>query len=246
MKNKEIKDKLFGIKALESFSQLAMSVRFEKHSLPISIWKPVNVQPNKKSTRLEKEMEKFILNNSKKIRICPHYELIKLGAGIMGIKPEELIKFNYFCGVIRKDPIINDYASRRLGLGKVTETPFWCCKAIGELMNKALELAKARKPVSIERISSRPSKEEVEKVNEFYEADKKWQRGQDVLDIWRKTIPENMGTGRTKYSDNLLISTVQELVVQLEKNTVGKNDALGFNASCSVAPKYGTQTGLRY
>ena len=238
MKNKEIKDELFGIEALKSHFQRVMSIQFDKLALPINNWRSVNIQLDKESSEPEREMEKFVPGSSRKPGICPNYGLIELCAEIMEIKPEELVKFDYFCGVVKGGLMIGGCHGRRKEVGGISEIPYWCCKAIKDLMSTALELAKTRKPVSIGKISDRPSKKEVEKVNRFHEASKKWWGGQDVLDAWRETVPKNVGMQIIKYSKSLLILTVQKLIDQLEEKTIGEGSALGFNSSCPVSPKY--------
>ncbi len=248
-----MKENLFGIKALESCFEYLLSLHEASAGQYGQNWRDKNIQPKegKKEESLKRRIAKETLkekaNKDGTNHTCPHYELLEFSAEIVGIKPEELASFDYFCGIIRKDVMVSGLGGRNRKVGGVEEIPFRCCSAIRYIIQRELELAKTKKPKPITQISESPSEDEKKKVQEFFEADEKFKAGQQIFNLWKKTVTKNIGTKKLKYSDNELILQVENLLKQLEKLATGKTDNITnffderfgrTNVPCAQTPKY--------
>jgi hypothetical protein len=222
-----MEEKLFGIKALEICFH-AFLFGHGKTGITKDDWRDKNLQPKRTAER--KSWSRY------KHDWCPHYDLIELCAGIMGIEPSELNEFNYFCGFLVKDiglPGPMRLLPRRGG-GELI--PFCCCQAIRDILNLSIEFAKSKKPRPIKKISDSLSEKERKKLQKFLITDQKFNQGQQILKLWKKTIPRNIGTEKRRYSEDDLILEAENLLEQLQKQAAG--NLYSFGSFCEVAPRH--------
>jgi hypothetical protein len=209
--------KLFGPDVLEQYLE-----DFRRcYRLTFTLWKSVNLQPGK---------------NPSKLGICPHYELISLCAEIVGVKPEIISSFNYFCGIFRKDVMVTDHAGTRSQVGGVEETPFRCCAAVAAIMSMAIIYAKSPAPKGIKEISDDPSEDEQRRIKEYLQKHAEFKSGQEVLKHLRGTVFRVVQMAEKNRTDEGLISRVENLRDSL--SSFGSNDSVVFNGSCEIGPKH--------
>jgi len=228
-------EKLFGIKALENCFNITLSA----HNIALGPykenWRNKNIQPKRKINKNEK-----LIRGESEYGICPHYEFIGLCADIMGIRSDELARFDYFCGLLVKQMYLHkpmSFPSRKVG---DTLIPFRCCAAINDLMSWAIKLAKLKRPRALKKMPdfSSPSEEDRERMKKFFAAYEKFEVGQKILEFWREIVPKNIGMRSIRYSKTALISAVEKLVEQLKERATGRDTIFVYGAPCPLAPRY--------
>jgi hypothetical protein len=220
--------KTFGIKALEALFQAFLFAQGE-FGVVQDRWEHKNLQPGRKA---RSRLYWYLGGHN----ICPHYDLIELCADIMGIKPSELAKFDYFCGFLIKTTYLPVSMSLLPKKGATKLIPFRCCGAIRDILTLAIDYAKSERPKPIGEISGSPSEKQRKELKDFLIADKRFKEGRQILRLWARTIPENVGVRKKKYSEKQLIFEAENLLQQLKKKAAG--DIFSLTGPCEVAPKY--------
>jgi hypothetical protein len=183
----------YGPKALESLFEDFLAVIRETHGS----WHNQNIQPNRKLTEA-----KLFLGQHKQ-GICPHYQLIEVCAEIMGIKAAVLFKFEHFCGRITKEETVNTGCLGQSFSTREMYIPFTTCFAVMYILKEAVRLARSGRPAAI-LISSRPTEGELERVSNYVAREQKYRHGREIIELWAKTIPRNLGTKKGHYPEKEL------------------------------------------
>ncbi|MDP2934502.1 MAG: hypothetical protein Q8N59_01930 [bacterium] len=226
----------YGTQALESFFEDFLSI-FQMGGVGTfgRNWRNKNIQPERKIIETESVLGRG------KYDICPHYQLIETCAEIMGISPTTLLNFKFFCGIILKEDTVGGGCFGHSRFFSQNHIPFTSCFAIMYILEEAVKLAKSEKPAEI-KISLRPTKEEVEKVNSYAVGEKKYNHGRQIIALWARTVPRTLRI-RKHYSKKDLILTAETLILSLKTQVVGDlnlSDVSLIHRSpiCPVAPKH--------
>lgn len=185
------------------------------------------------------------------IQNCPHCQLIELVAEILGISSKELGKFEYFCGLRRKDVMVSDMWGRHSRLGGFEKEPFTACVVLRSMIRNVISFIKVEDPgeVRISENTTIDSEGQLEKLKEKLTARKDFQLGCKILKFLEKTISKNFLTETSALDRAAVLKYLSCVLSSLEKITGSGNNVLwtSFNKiNCPVAPQYERRQWLYY